>query len=679
MRRITKAGVKRRLLLARTKVGDAIAGRVAPSGAAGHPAGFDAFVVRNEGAHFVGFPSSWRVQHPQWAETSPIAVVLHVFYVDLIDEICEQLAEIPIAFDLIVTDATGKSIPETAFDAAGAARVRVLEVDNHGRDIWPLLQVVNAGYVDDYDIVLKLHTKKSEWRAEHEHLSGDGESWKQGFYRALLGSGDNVAEILGAFLADPSLGVVTSDESIVGSEHWGGDEEIATELLRRLQLRLDPPSLRFPSGSIYWIRGFLLQGLRALMIDESDFEPEVGQTDGTTAHAIERLIGVLSTEAGFEMAERAQLDGDSPRDVEELARALAAPDFRARCVSFYLPQFHPFSENDSWWGEGFTEWTNVTKAKPVFRGQSQPLLPSELGFYDLRLDLNREVQQGLAKRHGIDAFMYYYYWFSGHKLMETPIERLVASDIDQPFCIMWANENWTRRWDGNTKHVLIEQEYDKVPAEDFIDDIMPLLLDSRYVRVDGRAVVAVYRIAQIPDYHRVLEVWRERAREAGAGELHIMSVDVGSNFDGLDMSYRRAGVQGALAFPPHNHEVVPVSHAGLDVDPGFRGGIYDYAAMCRAAERKYLAGKLAETDFPGAMVAFDNTARRQWEPDVWFGANPFTFRRWLRACVAAVAHRPEAERIVIVNAWNEWAEGAVLEPTRRWGKTFLKAARSALL
>ncbi|MFD2674548.1 glycoside hydrolase family 99-like domain-containing protein [Gulosibacter bifidus] len=641
--------------------------------------GFGSWLHRYEGMHFVGFPAKWRVDFPPFVEPAPIGVHLHVYYDDLVSEIVEQLANIKVPFDVIVTNASNATITEADILPSGAKNVRILPVENHGRDIWPLLQVVNAGMLDPYDLVFKIHTKKSAWREQHETLSGSGDQWKEGFYRDLLGTPENVETILNAFAANPGIGVVTSEGSIAYADQWGGDEEHVKQILRRIRLPHKHDDLEFPSGSIYWIRGFVLQGLRSLMMDRPDFETEAGQIDGTTAHAIERLIGILALEAGYVIQERQDVEAVAePLDRDGLVQVLSDPEFRAKAMAFYLPQFHTFPENDAWWGKGFTEWTNVSKAKPVFQGHPQPLLPAELGFYDLRMDEVREEQTKLAKAFGVHAFMYYYYWFSGHKLMEMPINRLVESDIDQPFCIMWANENWTRRWDGDSKNVLIAQEYDKVPAENFIDDVMPLLQDERYLRVDGAAVLAVYRIAQLPNYQQVIEEWRRRAREAGVGELHLMSVDVGANFDGLNASYMEAGIQGALAFPPHNHEYIAIAHDGLGVRERFQGGLFSYQGMCNAAIAR-LRGDFPETDFPGAMVGFDNTARRQWEPHAWVGANPYTFRRWMRATVEAVALRDPDHRIVIVNAWNEWAESAVLEPTQRWGFCYLQALRAALI
>ncbi|MGO2110664.1 MAG: glycoside hydrolase family 99-like domain-containing protein [Pseudoclavibacter sp.] len=635
------------------------------------------YLHRRVGATFVGFPTRWRIDAPPLESPAPIAVVLHVYYADLVDEILHELRAIEVPFDLIVTNASGVELDLSAADSTAAQSVRSLDVENRGRDILPTLQVINAGLLDPYDLVFKIHTKRSEWRESHDSLQGSGDQWKLAFYDELLGSPENVRDIIQSMRENPHVGAVTAAGSVTGPEHWGGNRDTVRELLKRFWLRNRLEDLEFAAGSIYWIRGFVLQGLRALLLESADFEDEAGQIDGTTAHAVERIIGILTEEAGMHTVERGQLRADTPATASELETSLRSPAMRARAIAYYLPQFHPFWQNDDWWGRGFTEWDNVAKAAPLYAGHNQPLRPGELGFYDLRLDVVRERQTELAKGAGLSAFMYYYYWFSGTKLMETPIERLLESDLDQPICIMWANENWTRRWDGDEASILIAQEYDGTPPEQFIDDVMPLLKDDRYVRIDGAALLAVYRIAHIPDYESVLEHWRRRAREEGVGELFIAGVDVGTTFAGLQSDYEDAGVQGFIAFPPHNHHWVGRHGGEMAVTLRSERPLLDYASMASAAEDAYLEG-IRANQYPGAMVTFDNTARRQWTPDAWVGSNPYTFRRWLSAAVSAVADREPEHRIVFVNAWNEWAESAVLEPTERWGSTYMHAVRSAV-
>jgi lipopolysaccharide biosynthesis protein len=627
-----------------------------------------------------GFPDSWKARLDlPIANPARVGVVVHVFFPELLDEILRHLTAIPVTFDLIVTNASGQAI---AIDRSALPRLSslvILEVENHGRDILPLVQVINAGLLDPYQVILKVHTKRSEWRAGHGELTGTGEEWRGQLLNSLLGDVVNVASILNAFATSSRLGLVTADGSVLGHEFWGDNQTVTASLLRRLELDLREKDLRFAAGSIYWIRGFLLQGLRALNLSSADFEPEAGQVNATTAHAIERLIGVVAAEAGCALLERSSVSLATQADTDwqrfEVGRHLRP---RLRVVPFYLPQFHPIPENDRWWGTGFTEWANVSAAKPVYLGHDQPKLPADLGFYDLRVPETVARQASLAEAAGIEGFMYYHYWFAGKQLLERPILDRLAGDLKLPFCLMWANENWTRRWDGRESDILMGQCYSEVPATRFIEDVMPILRDPRYMSVDGRPVLAIYRPAQIPDLPAVIASWREAARRAGVGELFVMMVDVVKEFHGVDEDPSSIGLDGNLGFPPHNALWDWLPHQHVGATPGFSGNLLSYRAMVNDAVRKLQTG-LPEHYFPGVMVNFDNTARRQTNPDIWFGSNPYTFRRWLAAAATAVAHREPGRRIVFVNAWNEWAEGAVLEPSARFGSSYLLAVRDVSL
>jgi lipopolysaccharide biosynthesis protein len=646
------------------------------SGRTNSPADFSAWVERGVGVRNGGFPDAWRMR-PDLPIANParIGVVVHVFYPELLAEILAQLPAIPVAFDLIVTNASGTPIDIDQTALPNASTVIVVDVDNHGRDILPLVGLVNAGLLNAYQVVLKIHTKRSDWRAGHDELEGTGAAWRERLLGALLGSEANVSGILDGFATTPSLGVVTADGSVLGREFWGDNEAVVAGLLRRLELDLRRDFLTFPAGSMYWIRGFLLQGLRALNLSAHDFEIEAGQVNATTPHAIERLIGIVTTEAGLAVRERSKLpatdDGDEDWRRFEIDRPQRP---RLRLVPFYLPQFHPIPENDRWWGSGFTEWSNVAAARPVFLGHHQPKLPADTGFYDLRLEQTTALQARLATAAGVDGFMYYHYWFAGQQLLEGPIRSRLESDIGLPFCLMWANENWTRRWDGREGDILMGQRYEEVPAARFIEDVAPILRHPRYMRIDGRAVIAVYRPAQIPDLSAVVASWREHARRDGIGELFVLNVDVVREFHGLEQDPAETGLDGSLGFPPHNALWDWLPHQHVGAPPGFAGNILSYHAMVDDAVRK-LQQHVPDHYFPGVMVNFDNTARRQATPDIWFGSNPYTFRRWLAAAATAVAHREFDRRMVFINAWNEWAEGAVLEPSDRFGSTYLLAVR----
>ncbi|MFZ1285849.1 MAG: glycoside hydrolase family 99-like domain-containing protein [Candidatus Phosphoribacter sp.] len=641
------------------------------------PADFGRWLERIVGRGVSRFPDQWSLREDMpILGPSRVVAVVHVFFPELLDEIIEHLASIPVAFDILVTNASGAAVSIDPSRLPRARHIRVLNVVNRGRDILPLVALVNAGYLDPYELVVKVHTKRSDWRDDHE-LSGSGGQWRAGLLNSLLGSPEQVTGILDAFAGRPDLGMITGDGSVLGPDYWGDNQVNVATLLRRLELGLDEGSLRFVAGSVYWARGFVVQGLRALNLSVEDFEPEAGQVNATTAHAIERILGILAIEAGlrvedvatagsaaFESGQGSRFDLDSPRRP------------RARVFPFFLPQFHPIPENDRWWGKGFTEWTNVAAARPVYLGHHQPKIPRDLGFYDLRTPGIALQQEQLARAHGLEGFMYYYYWFAGRRLLEGPIKRMLDSDTDTPFSIMWANENWTRRWDGQSQDVLIGQDYEAVPARFFIEDVLPFLLDPRYVRINGKCLLSVYRPGQLPDFAEVLDAWRATARLHGI-ELHVVTVDVPGSMNALTTSATSVGLDGVMGFPPHNCHWSHINRAGLAVDPRFTGHLLGYRELVREAERDTRTG-LAEGSFPAVMVTFDNTARRQMAGDVWFGSNPYTFRRWLATCVKAVSHRDEQNRVVFVNAWNEWAEGAVLEPSDRFGATYLLACRDVL-
>lgn len=603
-------------------------------------------------------------------------MLLHVYFIDLVDDLFAALGTIPVEHDVIVTNASGQRLNLPATFPPLTGRVTVIDVENRGRDILPMIRVINADMLDGYELVLKLHTKKSAWRDSHRDASGTGAEWRDSFLSSLAGSSDAVASILASFASDRDLGIVTSPGSLLDANWWGGNTPTAREILKRIELQLVKGDLLFPAGSMYWVRGFVLQGLRSLALTPDDFEPEDGQVNATTAHAVERLIGYLAAEAGFDQRTTDFLPPHTYGHTK--FRADTERRSRARVFPFYLPQFHTFPENDAWWGKGFTEWTNVTAARPVFSGHRQPLLPSESGFYDLRTPGVLDNQFDLAASYGIEGFMFYYYWFAGERLMDFPVESIVANDKDQPFCLMWANENWTRTWDGGDKDILIGQDYDTVPATQFIDDVMHLITNPHYMTIDGKPLIAVYRPGQMVDFAGVVKVWRERAEVAGLPGLVVFSVDVGAAMDGHYGDPAALGLDGSMDFPPHNHYWRRQPSNRPRVDPRFKGQIVSYQDMADEAIDTLERGDIDSTHCPGVLVNFDNTARRQWTSDIWYGANPFTFRRWLGAAVAAVQSRPDESRIVFINAWNEWAESAVLEPSAAFGRTYLQAVDSVL-
>lgn len=391
-------------------------------------------------------------------------------------------------------------------------------------------------------------------------------------------------------------------------------------------------------------------------------EGVAGNPDG---HGASRVLGDLYTcSNGGLQSDYVAMDG-SPADPSCI-------DVRA--IAFYLPQFHPIPENDEWWGRGFTEWTNVSKAMPQFVGHYQPHLPGELGFYDLRIVDTMRRQVELAKHYGLQGFCFHYYWFAGRRLLEKPIQQFLDNkDIDFPFCVCWANENWSRRWDGQDQDILMAQQHSAEDDIAFIVALEPLLRDSRYIRVDGRPLIVLYRPSILPDAAATLERWRQHCRKVGIGEIFLGMVQ----FDVEDP--RLYGFDVAIEFPPHKlaRDLEPINNQLEVVNPDYSGHVIDYGSVVeRARETEAPDFDMIRGVFPG----WDNEARKPGRGYTFANATPARYRKWLSLAVDYARKRPVAgERIVFINAWNEWAEGAHLEPDRRYGYAYLAATRDVVV
>lgn len=352
-------------------------------------------------------------------------------------------------------------------------------------------------------------------------------------------------------------------------------------------------------------------------------------------------------------------------DEEEQLRQIKA-------IAFYLPQFHPIPENDEWWGAGFTEWRNVTRARPFYTGHIQPKQPEALGYYDLRLVDTIRAQADLARIHGIFGFCFYYYWFAGRRLLEKPLAILHENaDIDISFCVCWANENWTRTWDGLEREVLIAQSGSEEDEARIIEDIAPLFNDKRYIKVAGLPLLLIYRPGSLRNPQKSISHWRDWCRKNGFGNIYICMVE---SFERVDP--RKYGIDASVEFPPLLTPNQPINHH-LDVADGFNGVVYSYPFSAETC-----AEQPSPSEWPryrGIMPNWDNTARRMDRGFSFFGSTPHLFEKWLSALTKDTLQNDKIpEKLVFINAWNEWAEGAYLEPDLQHGYGYLNRVRKVV-
>jgi glycosyltransferase involved in cell wall biosynthesis/ubiquinone/menaquinone biosynthesis C-methylase UbiE len=340
-------------------------------------------------------------------------------------------------------------------------------------------------------------------------------------------------------------------------------------------------------------------------------------------------------------------------------------------IAFYLPQFHPIPENDEFWGEGFTEWTNVTKARPLFVGHHQPRQPGALGYYDLRLVEVMQQQAELARRHGISAYCFHHYWFNGRRVLDRPVDQFLEHpEIDIKFCLNWANENWTRRWDGADDKILLQQEHSAEDDLAFIKDAIRYFRDPRYVQVDGKPMFILYNPQRLQDPAATAERWRQACRNAGFGGLFLVAAQTFGFVDPLSI-----GFDAAVEFPPHNAFTLVDISSKLEFYSEFDGFVFDYNQLPEIYHTPQTDYTLFKTIVPG----WDNTPRRGAQASVYHGSTPGNYQHWLTESIKTTVDRNAPEhRFVFINAWNEWAESAYLEPDQKYGFAYLNATSRAL-
>lgn len=374
-----------------------------------------------------------------------------------------------------------------------------------------------------------------------------------------------------------------------------------------------------------------------------------------------------------------------------------------RFIAFYLPQFHPIPENDRWWGKGFTEWTNVAKATPQFRGHVQPKIPADLGFYDLRLPESRQAQADLAKEYGIEGFCYWHYWFGdGKQLLQRPFEEVLKSgEPDFPFCLGWANHSWSNKtWNKNktfqSDTMFMEQKYgDDDDYRNHFQSVLRAFRDPRYITVDGKPLFYIHDPLRFDGLEHFLKLWRNLADEAGLPGIyfvgHVESVGVLNKGVGHDYmsdaaeNYNRGLALGLDAINSNGMrrgEMNAVGKMGViwnrllnHLVDSSKLEVYDYG---KVMEGMYTAEDCWENVFPTVIPRWDRTPRRGRGADIYVNESPELFGKTVDRVIDMVQSKKPEHRIVFVRAWNEWGEGNYLEPDLQWGRGFLEALKRSL-
>lgn len=366
-----------------------------------------------------------------------------------------------------------------------------------------------------------------------------------------------------------------------------------------------------------------------------------------------------------------------------------------RAIAFHLPQFHPVPENDAFWGAGFTEWRNVVQARPRFSGHEQPHLPADLGFYDLRLAETRDAQAALARAAGLSGFCYYHYWFAGKRVLHQPVDEMLRLGApDFPFMLAWANENWTRAWDGGDREVLLAQTYSEADTRAHARHLAPAFADPRYIRVDGRPAFAVYNVDELPCPRRWSDTFRAEILSALGIEPYLIRVERYLDTDTRPPA--ALGFDAALEFQPFSRNFRTWLETRPDLKSNLprriRNGLrrrWQAAQSWRDFDRHYDMAAFITFDacqetpgytcFPGVCPSWDNSARRPPGKGIIFrGSSPELFGDWLAAKARAFQPPSPTENLLFINAWNEWAEGNHLEPCLRHGHNWLEACRRTL-
>ena len=658
-----------------------------PNWAGRGSAAFRGWSIRQRAGVNADFPNEWRWSGALEVKSDEgVLVVATALTAWDIEVLGNYLGQLTIGYDVVLLTnvlpggaaqrgtPTDSSETEELRARLGASALMVFEREDHGGEIAELAYLANAGVFDPYRVVLRAGPLAP--------LEADTRAPSVPILESLLPQGETGQRIVQAFASDPSLGIVAADGMVRGPEGWADSGALVEEILARIGTTLDYQDLHFADGQGYWIRGFLMQGLRALRLSRDDFADPFDVVSSPPVRALERVIGALAKESGTRIVE-----------LPDLVSEQTSPG-SPTVVAVYSPEFFPAALEDRSWGRSFTQWNNydlgVGREMPTY-------LPEQIGPYRLDIGAVLDQQWSWAEYAGVSAFLLRHYWFAGRQILGQVAEALVdEAPAESKFALMWCNEDWIQPLDGPRQEVEIAQDFGAVPASEFIEDALKYLGDLRYLRHAGRRVLVVSAPEQIPNFGDAAAHWRRRCKEEGLGDLLILGVadEVGGSFgrppiDGLD---------GQVLLPPRglpwiqSKRSVPelAPHGSSEGDPSgstfsgpslvqsFRGRVLSYRALAGSATSWIRAHALRKDEFPGVMSGFDSSPSGLSAADMWDGANPFAFREWLAKTQAELEREGRGDALVFVRAWNDWSTDSVIEPTERWGPTYLQAIRDVL-
>lgn len=611
------------------------------------------------------------VQFPSLKENCRIAIHIHLTDLSLMHHIENQLKNIPVPFALFISkkqDYNDELIFSLTQPLPLLEKIKIESVQSSTDNIIALLTKFSTE-LKNYDYVCHIHTDKT--------LLALNETEVKASISALLKSENSISEILS--LLDQNGKIVfpapLNDNSSLWSS-WENDFEFAKAFMEnngKSNLLKKFPAFIYPKTSMFWTTGKVVSELSQLNFDCLCSSPADSAKKDLPKDLLERLLLILlSNDPKF-----AYCISDDNMGKDDFFYEETQIDFsndektykNVKVLAYYLPQFHPTPENDKWHGKGFTEWTSVRSAFPLFFGHNQQRIPhDDIGYYLLDSPAILKKQADMMKKSGVDGLIFYHYWFTGKLILERPAQLLLEnSDIDMPFCFCWANENWTKRWDGNTKETLLEQKYSVSDAKDFIHYLIPFFRDPRYIRIHNRPVLFIYLLCDFPDFPAYREVWREECNKADLPAPYLVATLIRGTTSPISYGMD-AGLSRAIYHWMGGH--VPDEKNNLFRYADMSGAVYDYWKTA-----SYYMKEPATSEFPlfkDIIPQWDNTARYKERAILVHRSTPDKFAYWFRNLMEySEKNLKEGEALAVINAWNEWAEGAYLEPDKKFGYAFL--------